>query len=485
VSSFSGEHYSVDLDGTLVRTDTLIESLLAILRYHPGHLFVIPTWLFRGLPYTKHRIQALHQITVELLPYNQDVLDVIRRERSAGRQTILVTAANQELADKIAGYLGLFDEAHGTQGRLNLKGKVKADFLTERFGQGGYDYIGDSRADVPVWQNARTAITVNASAARTIGRKIELLPDSVLQKSPVVRCAQTMRVHQWIKNVLVFVPLLTSQRILDTRLLLRCFAAAVALCCLASATYIFNDFLDIESDREHHTKRSRSIASGKLSFLDALILAFSLAALGIVIAAQVSKGTVSLCLLYVICTLSYSLVLKRKLLVDTLMLAGLYTLRVLIGGVATGIAISFWLLTFSIFVFFSLAVVKRVAEISVTPSGSMVSGRGYQKGDSYVLTDLGTSSAFVATAVFALYINSKEVQLVYANPKVLWILCPLILYWFGRVWILTTRGKMHDDPIIFVFKDRISYLLAIIGLASLVIAKFGRFPQIIERYIAF
>jgi 4-hydroxybenzoate polyprenyltransferase len=475
----------VDLDGTLVRTDTLIESLFAISRHHPWHLFVILFWLLRGLPYAKQKIQSLHQINVALLPYHQAVLEVIKREKSRGRRTVLVTASNQQLADKIAAYLELFDEAHGTKIDLNLKGKAKADFLTERFGYQGYDYIGDSRADDPVWQNARTAITVNAATARTTGRKIELLSDTSLRESRVAVCAKTMRVHQWVKNILVFVPLLTSQGILNLHLLLRCLAATFALCCLASSTYIFNDLLDIESDREHRSKRSRPIPSGQLSPMNALALSLSLATLGIIIAARVSRGTAALLLLYAICTLSYSMVLKRKLLVDTLMLAGLYTLRVLIGGAATGIPISFWLLTFSIFVFFSLAVIKRVAELSITSTGSMVSGRGYRTDDIYVLTDLGISSAFVATAVFALYINSREVQLLYANPKVLWALCPLILYWFSRVWVLTLRGQMHDDPIIFVFKDRISYLLAIIVLASLVIAKFGRLPQILAKYITF
>ncbi len=475
----------VDLDGTLVRTDTFIESLLAILRYHVWHLFVIPVWLFRGLPYAKRKIHSLHQINVALFPYRQDVLEIIKRERSKGRRTVLVTASNQELADKVAGHLELFDEVYGTNFDLNLKGKAKADFLTERFGPEGYDYIGDSRADTPVWRNARTAISVNASAARTTSRKIELLPRTGDRKRTVVVCAKTMRVHQWVKNILVLVPLLTSQKIVDPHLLLRCLAATFALCCLASSTYIFNDLLDLESDRVHRTKRFRPIPSGQISFLNALALSFFLAALGIVISARISKVTVTLCLLYVFCTFTYSLVLKRKLLVDTLMLAGLYTLRVLIGGAATGIPISFWLLTFSIFVFFSLAVIKRVVELSNASSGSVVSGRGYRSGDTYVLTDLGISSAFVATAVFALYINSKEVQLLYVNPKVLWALCPLILYWFSRVWVLALRGDIHDDPIIFVFRDRMSYLLATIALASLVMAKFGHLPYIIERYIYF
>lgn len=475
----------VDLDGTLVRTNTLIESLFGILRDHPWQALKVPVWLMRGLPYAKQQIQSLHRINVERLPYNQDVLDFIHREKSKGRRIILVTASTENVAARVAEHLRCFDEAHGTRANLNLKGQAKARLLTERFGSRGFDYLGDSHADIPVWEQARTPISVNSASFKVNGREIEHISDSSHPMRTPVLYAKTMRVHQWVKNVLVAVPLLASHKIFDPRLLMHCIGAMLALSCLASSTYILNDLFDLESDRKHRTKASRPIPSGNVPLSNAIFLALILGILGVLIASRISAGTLALCLLYVVCTISYSMWLKRKLLVDTLMLAALYTLRVLIGGAATEIPISFWLLAFSVFVFFSLAVVKRVIEISAAPAGSITSGRGYFSGDMYVLTDLGITSAFVATAVFALYINSNEVQLLYANPKVLWTLCPVILYWFSRIWILAHRGRIHDDPIIFLFKDRISYLLAAIAVVSLVIAKFGQLPSAIKKYITF
>ncbi len=474
----------VDLDGTLVRTDTLIESVLAAVRHRLWHLFLIPVWLSRGLPYAKRRLHSLQPVNVELLPYNQDVLEVVTREHSRGRRTVLVTASTQELADTVAAHLECFDEAHGTTAASNLKGKVKAEFLSRRFGHGGFDYIGDSLADIPVWRHARTAITVNAPAARATGRPIELLPETHLQSNSVAVYAKTVRVHQWVKNLLVLVPLLTSHSLLNSSSLAKSLVALFALCCLASSSYIVNDLLDIDSDRRHLTKRSRPIPSGQISLRTALALGSFLFIAGVAAAWNDSPATLALCLLYFFCSVSYSLFFKRRLLVDTIMLAGLYTIRVLIGGVAAGIPVSFWLLAFSIFVFFSLALVKRVAELVASSAGPLLPGRGYQRGDIQVLTDLGVSSAFVATAVFALYLNSREVQLLYADPKALWVICPVFLYWFSRIWVLTLRGKMHDDPIIFVFKDRICYLLAAIALTSIVVAKFGNLTRLVGESLA-
>ena len=475
----------VDLDGTLVRTDTLLESLLGLVRFYPWYLLAIPLWSLKGLAHVKQKIRSLHQVDVELLPYNADVLNLVKRERATGRRTVLVTASNQDLADEIAGHLQCFDEVYGTSFDVNLRSEAKARFLTERFGRGQYDYIGDSRSDIPVWRNARTAISVNAFTPKIEDPQVVGLPNTGKPPvGPVAVYAKTLRLHQWVKNVLVLVPLLTSHKIFVPQLLFKSLAATFAFCLLASATYIFNDLLDIESDRKHLTKRMRPIPSATISLSSALVTAFFLAGLGIVIARAISVGTLILCMLYVVCTCTYSLAIKRKLLLDTIMLAGLYTLRVLVGGAATRIPISFWLLAFSIFVFFSLAVVKRVAELSVA-SDSTLFGRSYQSADTYVLTNLGINSAFAATAIFALYINSSEVQLLYTNPKVLWLLCPVILYWFSRVWALTLRGRMNDDPVIFVLKDRVSYVLAAATVAILVAAKFGRLPHTIGNYVTF
>ena len=254
--------------------------------------------------------------------------------------------------------------------------------------------------------------------------------------------------------------------------------AVCALSCLASATYIFNDLFDIDADRLHNSKRFRPIPSATISIVQAMALAAGLAVVGAVLASLTSRASVFLLATYVICSLSYTVYFKRKLLVDVLMLAGLYTLRILIGCAATHIAISFWLLAFSVFVFFSLALIKRVTELAKDDMSGMHLSRGYRPLDREALVGIGTSSALAATIILALYLNSREVQTLYARPEVLWLLCPVLLYWFSRNWVLVLRQKINDDPLVFVFRDRVSQVLSVVVLIIVAAATFaGNLPM--------
>ncbi|MFL6307860.1 MAG: UbiA family prenyltransferase [Candidatus Sulfotelmatobacter sp.] len=468
----------VDLDGTLVKTDTLLEAALASLHRTPYTLVGACLSLYKGLPIFKTQLQTSGCLNVALLPYNEAVLELVRQVRDQGRRTVLITATHRALAVDIANYLGCFDEVYGTSDVINLKGQQKAEFLVKRFGERGFDYIGNSSNDVPVWNAARRGFTVtNCTPTLTNGSA----PAPLCECSywPTLKLlAKTARVHQWSKNILIAVPLLTSHRFTNLAVILHCAMAVCALSCIASATYIFNDLFDIDADRLHNSKRFRPIPSATISIVQAMALAAGLAVVGAVLASLTSRASFFLLATYVICSLSYTVYFKRKLLVDVLMLAGLYTLRILIGCAATHIAISFWLLAFSVFVFFSLALIKRVTELAKDDMSGMHLSRGYRPLDREALVGIGTSSALAATVILALYLNSREVQTLYARPEVLWLLCPLLLYWFSRNWVLVLRQKINDDPLVFVFRDRVSQVLSVVVLIIVAAATFaGNLPM--------
>jgi 4-hydroxybenzoate polyprenyltransferase len=282
---------------------------------------------------------------------------------------------------------------------------------------------------------------------------------------PVVKA---LRLHQWAKNILIFVPLLLAHVIAVNRLL----AALLAFCCFslaASATYIVNDLFDIEADRRHPHKRLRPFASGDLSGLAGLGIAASFMLLAFAGTRLLPLAFTGWLLLYLAASLAYSVYLKRVALVDVLVLSGLYTLRLLAGSAATHSHISHWLAGFSVFLFFSLAMVKRFAELeNLRSSGSPPkNGRGYLVADLNQLRSFGTSSAFAAVMVFAIYISSSEVVVLYRRPQVLWLIMPLMILWLCRVWLLAARGNLNEDPIVFALTDRMSLL---IGAATALIA---------------
>jgi len=451
----------IDLDGCLVRTDLLYESVLLLLRRNPLYVFLLPIWLLRGKAYLKRQVACRIEIAPGLLPYDGRVLDLAR---SSGASLVLCTASDARLARAVADHLGLFDDVLASDGITNLGGRAKAAVLVERFGERGFDYIGNHRSDLHVWSHARRAWVVNAPAslAGATSRVAELAGHWPVPDSRAKAWFDALRLHQWLKNLLVLVPLVAAHLFFDMGAVARSLLAFLAFGLCASGVYLVNDLLDLDSDRSHPRKRRRAFASGRLSILDGMLVAPLLSLAGLLLALHVMPMFAGVLLFYWTVTQAYSLWLKRVEMLDVTILAGLYTLRILGGAVALGVPLSFWLLAFSMFIFLSLAILKRFIELAALASDGrqQAAGRGYVISDLPLLQSLGTASGYIAVLVLALYINSPDSLELYTRPQVLWLLCPLLLYWIGRAWVMAHRGRMHDDPVVFAASDPVSLLVA-------------------------
>jgi 4-hydroxybenzoate polyprenyltransferase len=454
----------VDLDGTLLRVDTLHELTVRVLKQSPWLLFVLPFWLLQGKHVLKRQLSARCQLDPALLPLNPDFDIFLRAEHARGRTLHLVTGAHIDVARSIAAHSGLFSEVFATENSHNLTGKNKATLLTEKFGDKGFDYAGNDDIDYAVWEKAQQCYLVNATpaVAARARNNFNFTKEMDLRAAPSFKLLlKAMRLHQWAKNALIFVPLLASHHALDPEKLLHTVLAFLAFGCCASFSYIINDIGDLDADRKHHSKHKRPFASAALSIPAGLLLALLLISVTAVLSAPLSQGFIFSLLLYFVTTNAYTLRLKFVPILDVAILAGLYTLRVLAGGFAADAPTSFWLLAFSCFIFFSLAIVKRMSELLSIETADEKPGicRGYWTSDIPVLIGLGTASALMAVLVLALYINSPDIITLYASPRFLWLLCPVIALWLGRVWLITGRGQMHDDPVVFALRDRVSWLL--------------------------
>jgi 4-hydroxybenzoate polyprenyltransferase/phosphoserine phosphatase len=464
----------VDLDGTLLRTDMVWESLVRLLKKNPLYVGLVLFWLLRGRAYLKAQIAERVRMEVNDLPYNQLLLDFLWAEKRAGRSIILATASDTQLAHRISEHLQLFDEVLASNGKINLRGKNKVKALADRFGVRGFDYAGNSTVDLPVWEQSRQAIVVGGDEALVELARRKTTVSHVFGPDPTFwsALARALRPHQWVKNIIIFVPLLTAHQLGDTSRLWRAIIAFLAFSFCASAVYLLNDLFDLEADRHHPTKRLRPFASGELP-LPAGLLAFPVLLIASGLLAWQLPWTFSAVLgVYVLLTTSYSLRLRELPLLDVFCLAGLYTVRLVAGHAAAVVKYSFWLLVFSMFIFLSLALMKRFTELMAArqQNRSDLKGRGYGSGDLQLVATLGTSSGYLAVLVLALYVNSQESEKLYQNPIVLLLLCPLLLYWVSRVWLLAHRGEMHDDPIVFALKDPGSYIIGLLTLLILWLA---------------
>lgn len=460
----------VDLDGTLIQSDMLLETFWSSFASHWQTPFLAAAALMQGRAKLKETLAQHATIDIARLPYNQDALAYIRDWRSRGGKVALVTASDQHLADRISDHLGLFDQAHGSDGETNLKGARKAAFLTEHFAGEPFAYMGDAYADLPVWGAATKAITVNASAA--LRKRV----DGLNRKSehlgrPPARAAlylKALRPHQWLKNTLIFLPMLVGQDF-TAQAFSQSFMAFVSFCLVASSVYLLNDLLDLEADRAHPRKRNRPFASGSVPLAHGSWLAPLLFGLGMVPAVILGGEFTLVVLGYYAATTAYSLVLKRQTIIDICTLAGLYTMRIWAGAAATVTPLSAWLLAFSIFFFLSLAAIKRQAELvdSIAAGQLQASGRGYHVGDLPLIVGMATASGYVSVLVLALYLNSPAVLELFWSPKILLGICLVLLYWISRIIMVTHRGEMLDDPLIYAVKDRVSQfcLLLIFGFA--------------------
>ncbi|HET7404428.1 MAG TPA: UbiA family prenyltransferase [Usitatibacter sp.] len=465
----------VDLDGTVLSTDLLYESFISAFKASPWVALQSVGWLAQGRAHLKEQLAARASIDVTTLPYRADVLAFLRDERARGRRIVLTTASWITLAQAVAHHLGLFDEVLATSQEGNLKGEAKALRIAQLSPAGCFDYLGDSAADLHVWRHCRHAYVVDA--ASRISRRI---PQGIDVKR-VFRAEggagggraaiRALRPYQWAKNLLVFVPLVTAHRLVETPALLSAAWAFAAFCLVASGAYILNDLLDLPADRAHPSKRLRPFASGELGIPEGLVmLAGCLLAAG-GIATMLPPLFRAALAMYLALTVAYSLVLKRMSIVDVLALAGLYTLRIIAGTYAIAAALSFWLLAFAMFIFFSLALVKRYAELAaLEDAATRAPGRGYAGRDLEVVLAIGTASAMVSALVLALYINGETAKELYQRPEVLWLLCPTLLYWISRIWLLAARGQMHEDPVLFAVRDRASWVAAAAALAVMMAA---------------
>lgn len=461
----------VDLDGTLIRSDLLIESALALLAKSPLLIFAMIAWLFRGKAYLKQEIARRVEFDATTLPYNAALIEWLRSQRPL-RPIVLCTASDSRLAESVAAHVGLFSDVLASNGECNLAGRSKADELVARYGERGFDYAGNATVDLAVWKHARAAIVI----ASTPG-----LPKAAARVSAVERVfdvpranlrawLKALRVHQWVKNVLVFLPLLASHRVFDPVALSHTAIAFLCFGLCASSVYLTNDLLDLSADRQHHRKRSRPFAAGALPLASGPVVAVVLLLSGLGLAWQISHIFFGVLVSYFILTTAYSVRLKRVMMLDVVVLSMLYTTRILAGAAAMHSKPSFWLLAFSMFIFLSLAMIKRYTELLAAQKAGKVkaSGRGYDVEDIPLIQSLGGSSGYLAVLVLALYIDSTASESLYRHPHYLWMLCPLLLYWISRTWAIAHRGIMHDDPVIFAVMDNVSRMLLV--LAAIIVA---------------
>jgi 4-hydroxybenzoate polyprenyltransferase/phosphoserine phosphatase len=462
----------VDLDGTLIRTDLLVEMAFAYLRGRPGAIFDLVRWALAGKVRLKSELAARVRIDPATLPYNDALLRFLITERAADRRILLVTASPMAAARVIADHLGVFDDVLATAEGVNLKSAAKRDRLVKLFGRGGFDYVGNAWADLPIWSAARYSLLADPAPGLTpVAKRFATVTSIHRSRPPLWRSfPRAIRAHQWLKNALVFVPLVAASRLFDLSAVGKSFIAFLSMSACASAIYVFNDLLDLPHDRTHPRKRTRPFASGEWPVIGGLALVPALLATSFFIGSFLPWTFLLSLLVYGSTSLLYSWWLKRHELLDVLVLAGLWTVRIFAGGAATGISPSFWLLAFSMFLFMSLALAKRCSELVTVrqSAGLRAHGRDYRIDDLAVLAAMGGGAGCTAVLVLALYIYHPQSGLIYRDPNALMLICPLLLYWISRVWLKTWRGEMSEDPVVFALADKASrWLLVAVGLILL------------------
>lgn len=460
----------VDLDCTLVKTDTFYESVVGAVKSNPALIFVLPFYLAGGITGIKNKIFDKYPPDPEYLPYNETVINLIEKEREAGRKIFLVTASLQKTADSVAAHVGNFDGAFGSCGNYNLKGKNKAGFLEKKFGNNGFIYVGDSKADLWVWEKSAGAVCVNTSRKTDRKTSSKILLKFGESHRAIPQIIKQIRIYQWVKNLLIFIPLLLAHN-LEPVTYAKAFLAFLSFSFAASAVYVLNDMSDLKSDRAHKRKRNRPFASGRLHLKYGFMIfpAFLLISLGAAFS-FIGADFGFILAGYLVITTLYSFYLKKFYLVDIITLAGLYTIRILAGGEAAEVYVSNWLMGFSLFLFLSLATMKRYTELIALENENRekADGRGYRTGDKLLLLAFGPAAGLLSILVFNLYINSPEVIRLYEKPLLLYMVSPLLILWILRLWLKSHRGEMHDDPIVFTMKDKISYIIfTLVALLSI------------------
>ncbi|MBF0620983.1 MAG: UbiA family prenyltransferase [Magnetococcales bacterium] len=465
----------VDLDGTLIRTDLLVEGAFRLLRKNLLYLFLLPFWLLKGKANLKEQIANRVIPEPTRLPFHPDFLAFLKQEHQRGRKLILATASDRRYGNAIANHLGIFNEVFGTEKGINLAGNGKKRLLVERFGDGGFAYAGDARVDHAIWQHASEIIVVNPRPGvlkmlKQAGHSIHQLFDE--KPGSLKQWIKALRLHQWMKNILLFAPLVAGHRFLNPDDLLNTTIGFIAFSFCASSCYLLNDLTDLDADRCHPRKKHRPLAAGMIPMAKGVALIPILVIMGFTLSLLLPREFTEVLFTYYILTLLYSFHLKRIVLLDVLILAMLFTLRINAGGAILGVELTFWLQAFSMFLFLSLALVKRYTELLTMQKleQNNTQRRGYQLPDISILLSLGSASGLMAVLVMALYINSARILDLYQYPKMIWLLCPLAVYWISHVWLVAGRDEMHDDPVLFAIKDPISLGIGATGLLILFMA---------------
>lgn len=457
-----------DLDDCLVKTDTLYEQWLVLLKNKPTLFLLSFFWLLRGKAFFKSKLAQNTSFNPALLPYRDDVLNFIKTKKGQAQAVILASASPRQWVESVSNYLGLFDDVIGTTESKNLKGTNKLVAIREKIHDSDFIYIGDHEVDLKVWTDAFGIVAVNPSTS--LKKSITALKKETTYIFDVQRnhwrlLLKQIRPHQWVKNLLVFLPAIAGHKLLAPEVLSHCLIAFAGFSFSASFVYVLNDLLDLKSDRNHHSKRSRPFASGDLSikwgiFLLPFLLVL-VSSLSLLLPVKFSFWILT----YLILNLAYSLYLKQSVVVDIIILAMMYTLRIFAGSAAAEVPVSEWLLSFSILFFFSLACVKRYTEIIRSKNKITLDGRGYRQVDHSMVQSLGVGSGLLSVLIILLYLQSNDVRALYEHANNLWFATPVLLFWISRIWILTNRDEIHDDPVVFAVKDRVSWLcLAILGI---------------------
>ena len=451
---------AVDLDGTLVLTDSLIESSLILFKCNPLYIFAMVAWLLQGAAHMKKEIARRISMDVSSLPYHMSLLYYLRNQHQDDRTLVLATGADENIARQIADYLHIFDRVLASDGKTNLSGVRKRDLLVKEFGVGGFDYVGNSRKDLTVWRAARRALVVGSpgSIQTAFGHLSNVDRTFECDQADWRTYLRSLRIYQWLKNVLIFVPLVAAHRFNEISLLVLTCLAFVSFGLCASSVYVLNDLLDLPDDRRHPTKRHRPFASGTLPVATGLWMIPSLLGLCIGIGLVLPRSFLAMVGIYYALTLAYSMWLKRIIVLDVIVLAALFTMRMMAGSAAAAIWPSPWLLALSMFLFTSLALVKRYAELVIMrmEHGQNARARSYVVSDAELLSAIGVASGIVAVLVLVLYITTGPAQLYYGRHQAIWLVCPILLFWICYIWIIAHRGEMSDDPLVFALRDRIS-----------------------------
>ena len=457
----------LDVDDALLRTDMLHETAVAYVKANPLRVFNLVLWLLKGKATLKRRLSESVPLDVDNLPVNEDLVALARQEHAEGRQVGLATAADELLTLRLARRFDFVDFVVASDGVENMKGARKAKALTERFPD-GFAYAGDSRSDLQVWSRAETIVLAGAAPAtarkaKALGKPVEA--EFIRPSLGLKGWARALRVHQWAKNALVFVPLILSGMADEPLAVAQALVAFFAMSLMASGTYLLNDLFDLADDRVHWTKRNRPLASRALRIKHGVPAAAGLIGASLLAALTLGLPSLALLVVYMATTLAYSFYLKRQPIVDAFTLAALFTLRLGIGITAVGAIPSPWLLVFSMFLFTSLSFAKRQTEIqkSVANGRTSVSGRGYLGTDAGLVVAMGVATAMAAITIMVLYImNDVYSADFYGQPLFLWVFPAALFMWVSRIWLLCHRQELNDDPVAFAIRDRIS-----IGLGGL------------------